>query len=693
MFTTLRINGCIALILGLVIVTAPPPAVTAADEVVQPFGGLSLATSPLSNDLILDSNFLGLKLPAGNALSSVSLAGLPSSANVASPSPTAFSQTSTGQGPTRTAYLNIYDYTGRTSNGGYTWGNYINQVIHADRFYQTGVLDDQNPNNIVGIFGQGTYTAQIDAGHPWAGTAGHSTLSGVVVDDPNMRFSPTDSATGQSLVVTDPQAHATEVAMTIAGAGGELRTGTTTVRLGIAPLTNLCSGAIATSVATDGSGSFDMTPQTYLAAYQHFAEATWNRTINYSIGSGVSLQATISGPTDVISSSFGFDDPAGIFPETIAVDALARAHPKTTFVVSAGNSGPNTNSVGGPASGYNVISVGAVGDGTLSGINTVATFSSRGPQDAAGSPAGPIIHNARAPVDIVAPGYYIVTATYDGPGTDPNAAVAASGTSFSAPIVAAGVSLLDSLSYHLSESYLFANFDNSRDSRVIKAVLLNSADKLPGWDNAQHAVSGVTRTEQALDMAQGAGRVNMSRAFDQYLAGTLDPYGVAGAVAKTGWSLAALKYHDPSDPSSDHKDYAIVTPLTTGNYLDATLTWFRNRSLPGLASDGNWASGAAENDLGAAELNLEIWDATFQHLYAVSDSPYDDVQHLHYLLPENGSFGLRVWYADQLFGTADPAGETFGLAWNVVPVPEPSTLVLLAVGLLGWAWHTRRPRR
>src|SRR5262249_46045280 len=148
---------------------------------------------------------------------------------------------------------------------------------------------DIDPNNVVGIFGQDTYTAHIDAGHPWAGPDGHSTLTGVNVADPNLHYSPTDSL-GNSLVISEPQAHPTEIAMVIAGAGQELRNGsTTTVRVGITPFTNFASGAIATSVAADDSGGFSFTPKTYLSTFKHFAEATFTRTINYPIGPGISF--------------------------------------------------------------------------------------------------------------------------------------------------------------------------------------------------------------------------------------------------------------------------------------------------------------------------------------------------------------------------------------------------------------------
>ena len=306
-----------------------------------------------------------------------------------------------------TAQSNIYDVAAYDPNtGDITLGNYINDLVGATTFYNTGVLDDNNPGNVIGIFGQDTYVAQIDAGHPFAGPNGAGTLAGVSVSNSATWYTPTDSQ-GNPLTVTDPQAHATEVAMTIAGGGSELlsATGTTTVRVGIAPLTNLCSGAIATSTSSDGS--FTMTAQTYMDNFSHFANATWTRNIAYPIAPGISETVAVSGPTDVVSASFGITpDTAGTLPETVAVDALAEAHPQTTFVIAAGNSGPASNSLGGPASGYNVIAVGAADDLSTPGTTTVASFSSRGPQDFAGDPNGsnPVVSAVRAPVNLVARG-------------------------------------------------------------------------------------------------------------------------------------------------------------------------------------------------------------------------------------------------------------------------------------------------
>ena len=207
---------------------------------------------------------------------------------------------------------------------------------------------------------------------------------------------------------------------------------------------------------------------------------------------------------------------------------------------------------------------------------------------------------------------------------------------------------------------------------------MNSATRLPGWNNGQYTSGGVTYTEQALDMSQGAGLLNMNQAMNQYIGGTLDPFGIAGSVQPTGWSLATVA-------SGGYTDYTIDTELPANSYLDATLCWFRDRAVPGVnTATGDWdpvSSALGATDLGMAKVDLQIWDSTFTTLYAESDTSYNDVQLLHYLLPSDGDYGIRVYYESQLFGTPDAGGETFGLAWNdsLTVVPEPSTLACLAV--------------
>jgi hypothetical protein len=526
----------------------------------------------------------------------------------------------------------------------------LNTYVGANRFYNAG------------IYGQYASAANVEAGNIWNL---HETLTKVTYE----YTSP--GAAG------DFDWHATAVGMLIAGMGPLPGGGTDQYQWGIAPQAALYSGAVATSWGS--GGSFYLSDQTFYDAYNNFFTTSFTR----SYGGN-----TITGPNDVINSSWGGTDTTGTGTYTLALDGFARANPQTSFVAAAGNAG-TADGVLGPASGFNGISVGATGNGSLTNFSSVASFSSCGPQDYY-DPVHGLVPSVRAAVDLVAPGTSMAAAYYGGltgsdrsAGSDPsNGAtnwytIGAQGTSFAAPQVAGAVALLHSASY----------VDNlgpqSRDARVIKAVLMNSATKLAGWNNGQTTnPAGVVTTTQALDWSQGAGQLNLNAAYDQYLSGTQDVPGTGGGtVASIGWDYGTLTI-------LGHNDYPIQATLHGGTLLDVTLDWFRDCASPTL--DSNQSLVVSNN--GFANLDLEIWNAGFTHLYAVSDSLYNSVQELHFVLPADGQYGIRVDYTGQMFGT--PQAEPYGLAWDDSgATPEPATVWLLAAAACGFAGRRYLRRR
>jgi hypothetical protein len=530
----------------------------------------------------------------------------------------------------------------------------FNTLLGADRFYSAG------------IYGQYASAANVEAGLIWNQ---HETLTKVTYE------------------YTAPGAagafdwHATAVGMIIAGLGPPAPGGGYYYyQMGIAPFADLYSGAIANQWLSDGS--FYFSDQSFYDAYNNFFTTSFLRSYG-----GTAIIA----PNDVINSSWGGTDTTGTSTYTLALDGFARANPLTTFVAAAGNTG-TSNGVLGPASGFNGISVGATGDGSLTNFSVVASFSSRGPQDFYDPVHNLLIPGVRAAVDLVAPGTSIATAYYGGTtgsnqfaGSDPSGGatdwytIGAAGTSFAAPMVSGGVALLK------SASYIYGLGSDSRDTRVIKAVLMNSATKLPGWNNGQATnAAGVIATTQSLDWAQGAGQLNLNTAYDQYLSGTMGVSGGSGGtVAGIGWDYATLTL-------GGYNDYVVQGTLHGGTMFDATLDWFRDCAVPTLDTNQNLV---VSND-GFANLDLEVWNASFTHLYAISNSLYNNVQELHFLLPGDGQYGIRVDYFGQMYGT--PQAEPYGLAWNdsiIVASPEPATFCLLAAAACGFAVWRRLGRK
>jgi len=143
--------------------------------------------------------------------------------------------------------------------------------------------------------------------------------------------------------------------------------------------------------------------------------------------------------------------------------------------------------------------VGALQNDGNNNYDSVASFSSRGPQDYA-NPVNGTISGVRAVVDLVAPGSDLTTAYYGGqtggnnsslagspsgiPGSADSYSDSVSGSSLASPIMAGGAAIIASASYNTP---VLSSNAASRDARVVKTVLLNSADKIPGWSNGQTA--------------------------------------------------------------------------------------------------------------------------------------------------------------------------------------------------------------
>jgi subtilisin family serine protease len=551
-----------------------------------------------------------------------------------------------------------------SSNSGSTIFNgfSINTRVGADAFYAAGYT------------GSSAIMANIEAGHVWNG---HETLNHV-----NTFISGPGTLAATNGVSAAYDRHATWVAQAM---GGRTTTGGGEYQRGIAFGATLWSGSIATSWnLTSGSYSISFNINSFNAFFQPYVTAT---------------KTGIDGQTaDVVNSSWGSTGTGVSSGRQVfawSMDALARDTAKI-FVFSAGNSGPGENTVRAPATAYNVISVGAVGSDTSNPTyNTVSGFSSRGPNDAfvpdsATGTTGTIIANARVRVDIVAPGQNLTLAYYGGAtggneGNTPNGGPASysgnmQGTSFAAPIVAAGAALLVDAGRQLQ-------LPNSADARVVKAVLLNSADKTAGWNNGQTLSNGVITTTQALDVNVGAGRMNLAQALPYYhdpnstrdVPGTNQ--GHLGTVALRGYDFGLVN-------EGSFNSYTIAG-THPGAHLTVTLTWFIDRAIDSFSNPTTLF------EVALANLNVEVWsvvDGIFTTLLARSDSTYNNTEHLYLQdLPE-GQYGLRVNYLGDLWDfTNSLRAEHYALAWHLTPVPEPGFVIGLLALVLAAAWVVRRP--
>ena len=493
-----------------------------------------------------------------------------------------------------------------------------------------------------GITGQNSTTTVMEAGLIWNG---HEALTGIT--STNYIYGTTTF--GGTNPTSKFDRHATWVGMLI---GGQPTTNSI-LQSGLAYGTELNSAALATSWSgTAFSLNFGWSYSTWLFAITN------------------SFQRS-----DVINQSYGYTDPAGLDTYTRMNDAFALLNSKVTTVSSAGNSGPSINTVGGPAAGYNTISVGAMaGPNTY---NTVASFSSRGPQDwgyrkwlGGVTYSNVVVSNVQSPVDIVAPGSSILTAFYGGQtggnntgltgstngGTQTNVYSSVNGTSFSAPLVSAGAALLISK----AKTDMPSN-NEARESMVVKALLMNGASKPTGWSNGQVTLSGVITTTQGMDYSMGAGMMNLAATYTNQVLGTTGVLGtnsVLDNVSPIGWDYGGIRL-------SGNNTYSMTSMLENSSF-SATLAWMRQVTTV-------ISTGANAVDIAQANLDLEIWslnpNGSLLNMIATSKSTYNTAEHLSFQLPTNGYYSVRVVFPNNTFDNFGSWGisnnvQTYGLAWR-----------------------------
>jgi hypothetical protein len=542
----------------------------------------------------------------------------------------------------------IGDFTSSVGGNSFNGNNFLG----ANRYY----------NHSTSITGQNTITTNLEAGHIWNG---HESLGHVT------SFTHSSDTWGGASVAPKYDRHATWVGMLIGGR--QTNTNGGIFQQGIAYGTDLRSAAIATSWSGAAyAGAFSNSANSYVTAF-----------------------ANSFGTADVINSSFGYTDPGGTDVFTLFSDSMAYQNPFSTYVTSAGNSGSAANTVGAPGAGYNTITVGALGNANT--YDAAASFSSRSPQSFGyynKNGAEVIVNGVRAAVDISAPGASLNSAFYGGQNGGNNTTLAGStnntatnqysqgiaGTSFSAPLVAGGASLVASAAKTLAG---LSSNQNARQSVVVKALLLNGADKTSGWSNGQVLASAggdsYISTTQSVDWVVGTGRMNLDTTFQLQVNGQIDVTGTGqgqlGSVATSGWDYGNAMV-------GTNNDYVLANPILGNSTITTTLTWMRVREWDAVTGD--------LYEIAQANLNLSVWSLdqnnTFTDLVARSESFYNNVEHLTFTVPTTGRYGIRVEYGGNTFDNTtnniwgtNSYLQDYGLSWNAVAVPEPGSLMLVSL--------------
>lgn len=533
-----------------------------------------------------------------------------------------------------------------------------------------------------GYYGEGIIIANVEGGHVWSGhevfnrSAIAAALGITLPASPAVTVNIAPATAAPEIGEVDY--HATLVGHVLVGAttiaNGDGSVSLTTLGAGMAPLATLWSGAIATHFdkTPENAGSFEISPESFRLPYVEF------------------FTGATHGRADVINSSWGGPDASATSDETRTITALAAQNPLVTAVFSAGNSGPGTDTLGGPGSSFNVITVGSVGG--ADGL-TPSTFSSGGPVSFYNPATLATIAAARAAVHIAAPGENLALAAYLQPTgsleplltpetitTDNNLyfVFSASGTSFSAPTVAGGVALLKNVIKTFPYAFALPQTE-ALDARVMRSVMMASATRTTGWNNGQTPTGpgGSLLTTQALDFHTGAGRLDVGQAALLYVSGTADVPGLGGgsALQPDGWDYAAISVGEVNDYTLD------LDSLTQTFELTVSLNWFvadHFDALTGTVSYGSFAN-----------FDLEVWSLTtggdFDVLLAASRSLYNNTEFLRFLLSPTSDIGLRVRFDGLVYDFDGLSGGDvgYGLAWMTTAIPEPaSAATWTAAGVL-----------
>ncbi len=300
-----------------------------------------------------------------------------------------------------------------------------------------------------------------------------------------------------------------------------------------------------------------------------------------------------------------------------------------------------------PGAGANIIGVGVV-DSLKTDLvaDSLERFSLPRPEHSSRGPTP----DDRCKPDIVAPGNCLVPSAESNTGYD----VSGDWSSFATPVVAGTAALIWQKA--ASDPALALAIAQKGGNCVMKAILMNSATKLPYWHKGRP-----TKDDDhlaILDYQQGAGMLNAVGAYQQLLAGRAAP----GTVAPQGWDNNVLE----KKPGLEHI-YAFEVPEPAGQVFTGTLVWNRHfqNEFP--------FSPLTEAD---SDLTLELWAVDPENpdrtrLLDYSDSINDNVEHIWCPLdPKCTRYEIVVTFSEIAGDIEKYPSEQYGLAWRTAAADD-----------------------
>ncbi|MDK2408670.1 S8 family serine peptidase [Aphanizomenon sp. PH219] len=271
----------------------------------------------------------------------------------------------------------------------------------------------------------------------------------------------------------------------------------------------------------------------------------------------------------------------------------------------------------------------------------------------------------RSAISLVAPGTNIPLLNPDGKLNK------STGTSFAAPQVTATVALLQEF-VDRQLRIKQANWTiDARRHQVMKAILLNSADKIQ--DSGDGLRLGMTRTlidkqnqdwlvsnayknsKIPLDAQMGAGHLNAFRAYQQLNGGEWKPN---TPVPHIGWDYGTVN-------ANSSKEYALQKSLKQNSFVAITLSWDRLVELNDKDNNQEYDIGETFIDKGLNNLDVYLVKENGKNNEVVvcdSVSEVDSVEHIFCPVPTNGNYKIRVQFKKQV----NEATQPYALAWWTV---------------------------
>jgi len=305
-----------------------------------------------------------------------------------------------------------------------------------------------------------------------------------------------------------------------------------------------------------------------------------------------------------------------------------------------------------PAAGANAIGVGVVDSVNAESLATrLSKFSLAYPEHSSSGPTA----NRRCKPDIVAGGNCLAAAANDPNRYEP----AGNWSSFSTPVVAGAVGLL--LQAAKQDPNLSSAASPEGGNCIIKAVLLNSAVKLPYWHKGL-----LTKDDDhivPLDYVQGAGLLNAADAHKLLLAGRHK----TGNVPAAGWDISRLaKNQNPQNA------YRLTIPEPAGKLITATAVWNEHYS-----NTYPFEPAPEKN----ANLRLEVWaiDPNVpekDYLLDYSDSIVDNVEHIYCRADANYTdYKIVISYSNPDDANQPDIANHYGLAWSIGREPDKNNIL------------------